>query len=88
MLFLETIARNQMDKKGKLPKDDDWHPLRSAAVASGAGLTMLSSIALGVWAGLKADEWLGTDPWGLILLSVIGAVGGLWSAIIQILGKK
>ena len=69
MLFLETIARNQMDKKGKLPKDDDWHPL-------------------GVWAGLKADEWLGTDPWGLILLSVIGAVGGLWSAITQILGKK
>ena len=49
---------------------------------------MLSSIALGVWAGLKADEWLGPDPWGLILLSVIGAVSGLWSAITQILGKK
>ena len=88
MLFLETIARNQMDKKGKLRKDDDWNPLRSADVASGAGLTMLSSIALGVWAGLKADEWRGTDPWGLILLSVLGAVGGLWSAITQILGKK
>mgnify|MGYP002656964273 FL=1 len=77
-----------MDKKGKLPMDVDWHPLRCSAVASGAGLTMLASIALGVWAGLKADEWLGTDPWGLILLSVLGAVGGLWSAITQILGKK
>ena len=49
---------------------------------------MLSSIALGVWAGLKIDEWLGTDPWGLILLAVIGAVSGLWSVITQILGKK
>lgn len=77
-----------MDNKGKLQKDDDWHPLRSAAVASGAGLTMLSSIALGVWAGLKIDEWLGTDPWGLILLAVVGAVSGLWSVITQILGKK
>mgnify|MGYP003619149543 CR=1 FL=1 len=88
MLFLETIARNQMDKKGKLPKDDDWHPLRSAAVASGAGLSMLASIAVVVWACFFFYEWLGTDPWGLILLSVIGAVGGLWSAITQILGKK
>ena len=64
-----------MDNKGKLPKDDDWHPLRSAAVASGAGLTMLSSIALGVWAGLKIDEWLGTDPWGLILLGICDCLG-------------
>ena len=46
MLFLGTIARNQMDKKGKMPKDDDWHPLRSAAVASGAGVTRLASIAV------------------------------------------
>ena len=58
-----------MDKKGKLPKDDDWHPLRSAAVASGAGLTMLSSIALGVWRVTRPMNGLGTDPWGLILLS-------------------
>ena len=88
MLFLEIIARNQMDNKGKLPKDDDWHPLRSAAVASGAGLTILVSIGVGVWLGLRADEWFGTDPWGLILLSALGAMSGLWSVIKQISGKK
>lgn len=76
-----------MEKKGKKPADD-WHPLRSAAVASGAGLTLLSSIAVGVWLGLSLDEWLGSDPWGLIICSVFGAVGGLWSVITQILGKK
>lgn len=75
-------------KKKEQPSADDWHPLRSAAVASGAGMTLLASIAVGVWLGLQLDEWLGTDPWGLIFLSILGAVGGLWSVITQILGKK
>ncbi len=75
-------------KKKEQPSADDWHPLRSAAVASGAGMTLLASIAVGVWLGLRLDEWLGTDPWGLVILSLLGAVGGLWSVITQILGKK
>ncbi len=75
-------------KKKEQPSTDDWHPLRSAAVASGAGMTLLASIAVGVWLGLALDEWLGTDPWGLVILSLLGAVGGLWSVITQILGKK
>lgn len=76
-----------MEKKHK-QTDDDWHPLRSVAIASGAGMTMLVSIGAGVWLGLKADEYLGTYPWGLILLSLLGAISGLWSVIKQILGKK
>ncbi len=76
-----------MEKKHK-QTDDDWHPLRSVAIASGAGMTMLVSIGVGVWLGLKADEYLGTYPWGLILLSLLGAISGLWSVIKQILGKK
>ncbi len=69
-------------------KTDDWNPLRSVAIASGAGITMLVSIGVGVWMGLKVDEYLGTNPWGLILLSILGAASGLWSVIKQILGKK
>ena len=76
-----------MEKKGKKPADD-WNPLRSIAIASGAGMTILVSIAVGLWIGLKADEYAGTDPWGLILFSVIGAASGLYSVIKQILGKK
>lgn len=71
----------------KKPKDD-WNPLRSVAIASGAGMTILVSIGVGVWMGLKIDEYLGTYPWGLILLSILGAASGLWSVIKQILGKK
>ncbi len=71
----------------KKPKDD-WNPLRSIAIASSAGMTMLASIAIGGWAGLKVDEWLGTAPWGLIGLALLGAASGLWSVITRILGKK
>lgn len=78
-----------MDKKKKEKVDtDDWNPLRSVAIASGAGMTILVSIGVGVWMGLKVDEYLGTYPWGLIVLSILGAASGLWSVIKQILGKK
>lgn len=76
-----------MENKGKKPADD-WNPLRSIAVASGAGMTILVSVGLGLWMGIRADEYFGTDPWGMICLSILGAASGLYSVIKQILGKK
>ncbi len=77
-----------MDKPGKgKSKDSDFDPLRSLAVASGAGLSMLTCIGLCVYAGLKCDEYFGTSPYGLMIFSVIGGVTGVWSVIKQILGK-
>ncbi len=61
--------------------------LQSAAVASGAGLTMLTCIGLCVYAGLRCDEYFGTSPWGLMAFSLLGAASGLWSVIRQILRK-
>lgn len=78
---------NRMDNKGKKPADD-WNPLRSIAIASGAGMTILVSVGIGLWIGLKVDEYMGTHPFGLILFSIVGAASGLYSVIKQILGKK
>lgn len=50
-----------MDKR-KDRKADDFDPLHSIAVASGAGLTILCSIGIGLWLGMKCDEYLGTHP--------------------------
>ena len=78
-------------EKGKDRKKapaDDFNPLHSIAVASGAGLTILVSIGIGIWLGIKFDEFLGTSPFGIIVFSIIGAVSGLYSVIKQILGKK
>lgn len=68
-------------------KADDFRPLHSIAVASGAGLTMLTCIGLCVYAGLAFDEYFGTSPAGLIVLAVFGGVTGVYSVIRQILGK-
>lgn len=74
-----------MDQENK--KKDDFDPLKSIAVASGAGMTLIVSIGIGVWLGLKLDEILEISPFGLIGMSLLGAMSGLWSVIKQILGK-
>lgn len=40
----------------------DFDALHSIAVATGAGFTLLSSIGVGVWLGLKCDEYLARSP--------------------------
>lgn len=75
---------NQAEKK---KNDSDWNPLRSIAVASGAGFTMLTCIGLGVYAGLQCDDYFDSTPLGLIFFSILGGAAGLWSVIHQILGK-
>jgi len=72
-----------MEKKKKT--SSDWNPRHSAAVAAGAGTTILCMIALGVWCGLKCDEYFGTDPYGLAFFSILGGVTGLWSVIRKML---
>lgn len=37
---------------------------------------------------MKCDEYLGTTPFGIIILSILGAISGMYSVIKQILGKK
>lgn len=68
-------------------KEDDWNPLRSAAIASGAGLTLLVTIGLCVFLGLQFDDYFETNPYGLIGFSLLGGVTGIWSVIKQLLRK-
>ena len=77
------MKREETQKK----KEKEFDPMHSIAVASGAGFTLLSCIALGIWAGMKCDEYFGTYPYGLTGLSILGAVVGLWSIIRQMLEK-
>ncbi|HJI73230.1 MAG TPA: AtpZ/AtpI family protein [Veillonellaceae bacterium] len=78
-----------MDEKPKKKNKpvSDFDALHSIAVATGAGFTLLSSIGVGVWLGLKCDEYFGTKPFRLIVLSIVGAASGLWSVVKQMLGK-
>ena len=68
-------------------KSDDWNPLRSVAIASGAGMTIFVTIGLCVYAGLRFDEYFETAPYGLLVFSVVGGITGIWSVIKQMLRK-
>lgn len=50
----------------------------NAAILGQVGLTIAVPIALGAWLGLKLDAALGTSPWGLLGLILVGmaAAGG------------
>lgn len=52
-----------------------------AAAASkylGIGLTMALATGLFMYAGVRADRWLGTDPWLTLLGAFVGAGAGFY----------
>jgi ATP synthase protein I len=52
---------------------------RRLAELSSIGLILPSSIAVGLFLGYFLDRWLGTAPWLLLILTVLGIVSGLLS---------
>ncbi len=45
---------------------------------SGLGIQLMLTIGVGVWLGLKIDEYMGNkQPWGAILCALIFIIGGL-----------
>lgn len=79
----------ESDKKKIKPKKPagNFNPWHSVAVASNAGLTILTCIGICIWLGLKFDNYFGTYPYGLIVFSILGAASGLWSVIRKMLEK-
>lgn len=73
--------------KGTEKKPDDFNPLHRIAVASGAGMTLLTCIGVGVYCGFKIDEYAGCSPYGLMIMSVMGGAAGLWSVIRKMLER-
>jgi ATP synthase protein I len=58
------------------PKRPD---LRRLAELSSIALLLPSSIAVGLFMGYLLDKWLGTGPWLLLTLTILGIVSGLLS---------
>jgi ATP synthase protein I len=42
----------------------------------GIGSELIVPILVGVYLGYRLDAWLGTGPWGLVGLSILGMVTG------------
>jgi len=53
--------------------------LRALSFSSQIGFTLIACVFVGVFLGKYLDKILGTSPWLLLLLSLIGAAAAFWS---------
>jgi F0F1-type ATP synthase assembly protein I len=44
-----------------------------------AGMNFVGAVAAGCVAGYVVDRWQGTNPWGVLVGSALGLVGGFWA---------
>lgn len=49
---------------------------RTLGMVSSMGISVVVAIAIGVYAGLKLDEWFGTTPWFFYIFMFFGISAG------------
>ena len=55
--------------------------MRAAEPWLGAVWKLVGGCAVGVLMGLGLDKWVGTGPWGLVGLSVVGIAVGFYAFV-------
>lgn len=61
--------------------------LRTLGMISTMGISVAVAIAIGVFVGLKLDEWLGTEPWFFFIFLFFGIAAGFRNIFI-LAGKE
>jgi ATP synthase protein I len=61
--------------------------IKSLGILSSIGISVILAIAIGVYIGLKLDQWLGTAPWFFFIFLIIGIVAGFRN-IFVIIGRE
>lgn len=61
--------------------------LLTLGTLSTVGISVVVAIAIGVFIGLKLDEWLGTDPWFFFIFLFFGIAAGFRNIYIMV-GKE
>lgn len=56
--------------------EKDRKLFRTLGVLSTVGISMVAATVIGLYLGLKLDEWLGTSPWFTAIFVVIGIIAG------------
>lgn len=56
--------------------EKDRKLIRMVGVLSTVGLTLVLATVIGLFVGLKLDEWLGTSPWMTMIFFALGVIAG------------
>jgi ATP synthase protein I len=88
------MAEEPREQGGKKPEGTELgstaRQMQAAMPYISAVWKMVGGAVVGVLGGLLMDRWLGTTPWGLVGLSVVGICVGFYGFIHEMnrLGKK
>ena len=50
--------------------------LRSLAMVSSMGISVVAAVAIGIWFGIQLDKWFGTAPWFFYIFLFFGIAAG------------
>jgi ATP synthase protein I len=62
--------------KGKKGEEDTGARLRQAAMLSSVGLVLVCAIFIGYFFGVWLDKKLGTEPYLMLVFTILGIAGG------------
>jgi F0F1-type ATP synthase assembly protein I len=77
---------NKMKKHSKVSKEDRKNIVRAMGYMTHIAVTMAACVLIGVLIGLGLDNLLGTDPWLVIIFSILGCLSA-FKAMIDIAKK-
>lgn len=72
----EALGRQDPSSAAPKPAAEDKKPPSGAAQALRAGTDLVAALAVGGFLGYWIDHWLGTKPWGMIILFFLGFGAG------------
>jgi ATP synthase protein I len=65
-------------------EEKDRKLIRMIGVLSTVGLTMVFATVIGLFIGLKLDQWFGTSPWLTGLFLILGIIAGFKNLFIYV----
>jgi ATP synthase protein I len=77
--FGERLDKARAARQGPLGRAPDSQPSTSNALALGwrVGIELVGAIVVAVFIGCAIDRWLGTRPWGMVVLFFLGVAAGM-----------
>lgn len=75
----ERLDKARAARRGPLGQAPESQLSTGSALAFGwrVGIELLGAIAIAVFIGWAIDRWLGTRPWGMVVLFFLGVAAGM-----------
>ncbi len=85
---LDARLRKAREREQPSAKAGRYHrlPTSPLGVAWRIGTELVAAMIVGVGGGLLFDRWLGTAPWGLVVMFFLGAAAGVLNVYRSVTG--